>query len=113
MHTDSYESFSVLGLHSEMSTHTTHFKDGPIKRVQAYIEGANAISSKQCGHGSANVYNHIGLSALSKAQTKGILNVTAMLEGIVDEFGLMNESIKTMITCPRNLTEIQVGCIVG
>jgi hypothetical protein len=112
MSSDSYESFSVFGLHSEMSTHTTHFKDGPIKRVQAYIEGANAISSKQCGHGSANVYNHIGLSALSKAQTTGILNVTAMLDGIADEFGLVNESIKTMRTCPRNRTEIQVGCIV-
>jgi hypothetical protein len=68
-----HESFFVLGLHSEISTYTTHFKDGPIKRVQAYIEGANAISSKHCGHGGVNVYNYIGLSALNKARTTGIL----------------------------------------
>jgi hypothetical protein len=107
----SHESFCVLGLHSEISTHTTHFKDGPIKRVQAYIEGANTISSKQCGHGGVNVYNHIGLSALNKARTTGILNVTAMLDGIKDEFSLLNESIKSLKTCPRSRTEIQVGCI--
>ena len=111
IHSDYHESFCVLGLHSEMSTHTTHFKDGPIKRVQAYIEGANAISNKQCGHGGFNIYNHIGLSALNKAHTTGILNVTAMLDGIRDEFGLLNESINSMRTCPRNRTEIQVGCI--
>ncbi len=37
MRTDFHESFCVLGLHSEMSTHTTHFKEGPFKRVQAIV----------------------------------------------------------------------------
>jgi hypothetical protein len=112
MRTDSHESFCVLGLHSEMSMHTTHFKEGPFKRVQAYIEGANAISSKQCGHGGINVYDHIGLSTINKAPATGILNICAMLDGIADEFDLVNESIKMMRTCPRNRTEVQVGCIV-
>ena len=70
----------------------------------------NAISDKQCGHGGANAYHTIGLAALNRVQKSGNLNVSAMLEGISDEFRLMNDAIVSMKTCPRNCTEIQVQC---
>jgi hypothetical protein len=70
----------------------------------------NAISNKQCGHGGANAYHTIGLAALNRVQKSGNLNVSAMLEGISEEFRLMNDAIVSMKTCPRNRTEIQVQC---
>ena len=110
MKISAHESFCVLGLHSEMSTHTTHFKEGLIKRIQAYVEGMNAISDKQCGHGGTNAFHTIGLSALNRVQKNGALNVSALLDGISEEFRLMNDAIVAMKNCPRNRTEIQVQC---
>ena len=107
---DNYEPFCTMALHSSMCPHTTHFRSGPVLRVQAYIEAFNCITEKQCGSARSH-YSHIGFSALEKMST-GEINASAMLEGFNDDFHRINRALTAMWKSPRNRTEIQVNCVV-
>ena len=110
MNANEHESFCTMALQESMCPHTTHFKSGPILRVQAYIEALNCITDRQCGSGKP-LYSPIGFSALNKVAS-GEVNISAILEGFNKDFARVDNAMRTLHEHPRNRTEIQVRCIV-
>ena len=110
MNANEHESFCTMALHESMCPHTTHFKSGPILRVQSNIEALNCITDRQCGSGKP-LYSPIGFSALNKVAS-GEVNISAILEGFNKDFRRVDIAMRTLHEHPRNRTEIQVRCIV-